>query len=178
MEAAIGDQYQQEAHREAESEQGLVAQEQDGINTLVIQADGGGGGDQQGNAPDHILHAQGGNEGMGKLQPGKQGTIDKAHQGGSQNAAQNQGNGTRNAEPLDQNTHHAGAKDRIVAHGQVDTTGNQADQHTGGDQTVNRGLLQQDHQVADGEEAAGRQAEEEEQKGKGQKRAHFGKNGR
>ena len=168
MEAAVGNEHQQETHREAESEQGLVAQEQNGVNALVVQADRRGGGDQQSDAPDHVLHTQGGHEGMGKLQPGQQRAVDKAHKGGGQNTAQNQGNGICNTEPLDKNAHHTGAQHGIIAHGQVDTAGDQADQHTGGDQAVNGCLLQQDHQVAHGEEAVGRQAEEEEQKGKGQ----------
>ena len=180
MEAGINHQNQQEADGKTDAEQGLVAQKQNGCQNRFArfirrgQTDGSGGGDQQGNAPDHVLRAQSGDEGVGELQPGQQEAVHEANQGGSQDAHGDQKHRIGDIEDLESHADHAGAEDGVVAHRQVNTAGDQADQHTGGNQTVDGCLLQQDHQVADRKEAAGKNTEERHQNGKSEKSTQFG----
>ena len=102
--------------------------------------------DQQCKAPQHVLHAQGGHEWMRQMQAGQQRAVDEADHTAGHDANDHQDDAAAHT-GLGQSTHQAGAEHRVGAHGQVNAGGDQAQKHTDRQEGVERGLLQNAHQV-------------------------------
>ena len=147
--------------------QRAAADPHEAVNAGVGECDGLGAGNDQCQAPQHVLHAHGGHEGMGQIQTGQQCAVDEAGQGADGQAAEHQQEGVRDA-GLDHNADGAGAQHAVGTNGQVDTGGNQGAQHTGSDQAVDGCLLQDIHEVTDLHELVRHgDAENQNQDGKG-----------
>ena len=148
-------------------EQRAAADPHESVNAGIGEGDGLGAGNDQRQAPQHVLHAHGGHEGMGQIQSGQQRAVDEAGQGADGQAAERQQEGVRDA-GLDHNADGAGAQHAVGTNGQVDTGGNQGAQHTGSDQAVDGCLLQDIHEVTDLHELVRHgDAENQNQDGKG-----------
>ena len=83
---------------------------------------------------------------MRQVQTGQQGAVDEAHQTAGQDADDHQQDAAGHA-GLGQGAHQAGAEHGVGAHGQVNTCGDQAQQHTDSQEGVESRLLQDTHQV-------------------------------
>ena len=109
-------------------------------------------GDQKRGAPEHVLHAQRGHEGVRQVQPGQEHVpLTKARQRRDAHGSRRviRMNGFGHAEVLHQDADQAGGQDRVVADGEVDAGGDQRQQHARADQAVDRGLLEDVHQVVE-----------------------------
>ena len=112
-------------------------------------------GDQEGCAPEEVLHAQRGYEGVGQVEPGQERAVDQADDGAGDQGDQDQDDGIGHA-ALDQHAAHAGAERRVRADRQVDARRDQAQEHARGQQRREGRLLQDGHDVAVGKEVLAR----------------------
>ncbi|CAN3996272.1 6,7-dimethyl-8-ribityllumazine synthase, partial [Dysosmobacter welbionis] len=143
-------------------EKGAAADPHQVVHAGVGKGNGFRPCNHQGQAPQHVLHAQGGHEGMGQVQTGQQNAVDKAGKRAHRQAGDDQQRHAGDAEVLDQHADGAGAQHAVGTHGQVDAGGNQGAQHAGGDQAVDGSLLEDVHDIADPREFIGHHHAENE----------------
>ena len=140
------DDIQNDNHDKADGEaaDGIPAQLLDGIGEVIDHL---AAGDKQSQAPENVLHTQGGHEGMGQVQAGQQGAVDEAHQAAGHNGYHHHQHAAGDF-GLVHRAHDAGAEHGVGAHGEVNARGDEAEQHARRQEGVEGRLLQDAHEVA------------------------------
>ena len=103
-------------------------------------------GNDQRAAPEYVLHTEGRYERMGEVQTGEEHTVDPADQGAADDCDEQKNDRIGHA-LVHQHTGEAGCERCVSAYGKVDAGGDQAEQHAGGNQCIERRLLENGHHV-------------------------------
>ena len=166
----IEDQHHHKAHGEAVfAADGGEAQPLHGLGEVVDHLVAR---HHQGEAPEHVLHAQGGHEGVGQVQPGEHQSVDAADGAAGQDAHHHHQKAALHAGFV-HGAHQAGAEHGVGAHGQIDACGDEAQQHAHGQKGVEGGLLENTHDIADAVEILVGQRQDHAHDDQGQNGAHL-----